>query len=139
MLELTELKELHDTGYDRGQITRDKASDDLIFYWISQWDDQLLSDSQLSYRGEFNILRKAGRQIMSDIHSNPVQVDFEPVDPDRDDGADIIDGLYRSSTRNNTSKEAFDNSVNESIVCGVGAWELINEYETNRNDRHHLE
>jgi hypothetical protein len=132
MLELKELKELHDSGYERGLTTRDKASDDLIFYWISQWDDQLLNDSQLSYRGEFNILRKAGRQIMSDIHSNPVQVDFEPVDPDRDDGAEIMDGLYRSSCRNNTSKEAFDNSVNESIVCGVGAWELVNEYETNR-------
>ena len=132
MLDIKELKEMHDTGYERGQTTRDKASDDLVFYHISQWDDQLLNNSQLSYRGEFNIIRKAGRQIMSDIHSNPVQVDFEPVDPDDDDGADIIDGLYRGSCRNNTSKEAFDNAVNESIVCGVGAWELVNEYETNR-------
>lgn len=138
-MELKELKELHDSGYDRGQTNRDRQSDDLVFYWISQWDDDLLNESQLAYRGEFNILRKAGRQIMSDIHSNPVQVDFEPKDPDNDDGADIIDGMYRTSCRNNTSKEAFDNAANEAIVCGVGAWELVNEYVTTRTGERNQE
>ena len=132
MLTLEQLKSLHDKAYNRGQDTRDRASDDLVFYWITQWDDGLLNDSQLAYRGEFNIIRKAGRQIMADIHSNPVQVDFEPADPSVDDGAELMDGLYRSSCRNNTSKEAFDNAVNEAIVCGFGAWELVNEYETSR-------
>ena len=130
-LELKQLLEMHDRAYDRGQTTRDKASDDLVFYWISQWDDNLLSESQLSYRGEFNIIRKAGRQIMSNIHANPVQVDFDPKRPDDDSGADLLDGLYRSDARVNSSKEAFDNAVNEAIVCGVGGWELYTEYETN--------
>ena len=131
MLDLDKLKKLHDKAYEKGQVTRDKASDDLMFYWVTQWDDTLLDTTQLQYRGEFNILRKAGRQIMSNIHANPVQVDFEPETEDDDDGGDIADGLYRSSCRVNTSKEAFDNAVNEAIACGVGAWELINEYKSN--------
>ena len=94
MLDLDKLKQLHDKAYDSGQQTRDKASDDLMFYWVTQWDDNLLDTSQLQYRGEFNILRKAGRQIMSNIHANPVQVDFEPTSDDPD-GADVMDGLYR--------------------------------------------
>ena len=130
MLDLDKLKKMHDKAYDNGQNTRDKASDDLMFYWVTQWDDTLLNTTQLQYRGEFNILRKAGRQIMSNIHANPVQVDFEPTTED-DDGGDIMDGLYRGSCRVNTSKEAFDNAVNEAIVCGVGAWELVNEYKSN--------
>ena len=132
MLDLDKLKSLHDKAYDCGQVTRDKASDDLMFYWVTQWDDTTLNATQLQYRGEFNILRKAGRQIMSNIHANPVQVDFEPTSEEDEDGADIMDGLYRSSCRINTSKEAFDNGVNEAIVCGVGAWELVNEYATNK-------
>jgi hypothetical protein len=130
MLDLDKLKQLHDKAYDSGQQTRDKASDDLMFYWVTQWDDNLLDTSQLQYRGEFNILRKAGRQIMSNIHANPVQVDFEPTSDDPD-GADVMDGLYRGSCRSNTSKESFDNGVNEAIVAGVGAWELVNEYKNN--------
>lgn len=131
-LNLTELKRLHDKGYNQGQITRERASDDMVFYWVTQWDDNILGESQLQYRGEFNILRKAGRQIMADLRSNVVQVDFEPKAQSRDDGADMLDGLYRSDDRINTTLESYDNATTESVVCGIGAWELYTEYETNR-------
>ncbi len=65
MLDLDKLKDLHDKAYDKGQLTRDKASDDLMFYWVTQWDDTTLNASQLQYRGEFNISRKAGRHILA--------------------------------------------------------------------------
>lgn len=131
-LDLTELKRLHDKAYQAGQVTRERASDDLVFYWITQWDDNLLGESQLQYRGEFNILRKAGRQISSDLRSNPVQVDFDPKDEEREDAADLLDGIYRTVDRKNTSIEAFDNAAGEQIVCGVGAWVLYTDYESNR-------
>lgn len=132
MLELKELKDLHDKAYTYNQITRERASDDMVFYHVTQWDDSLLGDSQLQYRGEFNILRKAGRQISSDLRSNPVQVDFEPKAESRQDDGDLIDGLYIAADRNNLSKESYDNAQSEMIVCGVGAWELYTEYESNR-------
>jgi len=132
MLELSELKELHDKAYNSGIITREQSAEDLAFYWVSAWQDNALDDSNLQFRGEFNILRKAGRQISGDLRSNPVQVNFDPKASSRDDGADLLDGLYRSDERTNTSIEAYDNASGEAIVAGVGAWELSTEYETNR-------
>lgn len=132
MLTLTKLKELHDKAYCYGQETRLRAADDMLFYWVTQWDDRTLGESSLQYRGEFNILRKAGRQIVADLRSNPIQVNFVPVSEEREDGADIIDGLYLTTDRANTSLEAYDNGVGEAVVCGVGAWELYTKYASNR-------
>lgn len=131
MLTLDELKKLHDKAYIYGQVTRDRASDDLVFYWISQWDDQLLQDAHLSYRGQFDVLRKAGRQIMSELRSNPIQVDFQPINEGRQDAAELLDGMYRKDDKSNSSIEAYDYSTQDSVVCGFGAWEMFNEYETN--------
>ncbi len=131
-LVLEELKELHDKAYNSGMITRERSADDLTFYWVSAWQDNALDGSNLQFRGEFNILRKAGRQISADLRSNPVQVDFEPKADSRDDGADLLDGLYRSDERTNTSIEAYNNASGESIVAGVGAWELVTDYVSNR-------
>ena len=132
MMDLEKLKELHDKAFLSGQDTREKAADDLVFARVSQWDDQLLSDSQLLYKGEFNILRKAQRQIMADLRNNEVQVDFVPIDDDRTDGADILDGLYRADDRRNQSQEAYDYASQEAVDCGFGCWELFTEYQSNR-------
>lgn len=123
---------MHDKAYNNGNDTRLKAADDTLFAWITQWDDTYLNESDLAYRGEFNILRKAMRQIITDLISNPVQVDFDPVDDTDDSGADIMDGMYRADMRNNTSQEAKKNANQEVIVCGVAAWELRNEYKSTR-------
>jgi len=126
-----DLLTLHDKAYNNGYDTRLKASDDMLFAWITQWDDTYLAESDLGYRGEFNILRKAMRQITTDLIANPVQVDFDPVDETDDSAADIMDGMYRADMRNNTSQEAKKNANQEVITCGVAAWELRNEYKTN--------
>lgn len=123
----------HDKAYNNGYDTRLKAADDMLFAWISQWDDTYLAESDLGYRGEFNILRKAMRQITTDLIANPIQVDFDPIDDTDDSAADIIDGMYRADMRNNSSQEAKKNANQEVITCGVAAWELRNEYKSNRN------
>lgn len=128
-----DLLTLHDKAYNNGYDTRLKAADDMLFAWISQWDDTYLAESDLGYRGEFNILRKAMRQITTDLIANPIQVDFEPIDDTDDSAADIIDGMYRADMRNNSSQEAKKNANQEVITCGVAAWELRNEYKSNRN------
>lgn len=130
-LTLDDLKRLHDANYEHNQVTRQKAADDRVFARVSQWDDGLLQDSQLYYRGEFNIIRKATRQITSDLRANPVQVDFAPLDDSREDGAEILDGLYLTDDRRNSTLESYANASDEAVDCGVGGWELITEYETN--------
>jgi len=133
-LELNELKTMHEKAYIANQIPRERASNDLVFYWITQWDDDILQSSQLAYRGEFDILRKAGRQILSDLASNPVQVEFTPINETRQDSAELADGLYRSGLQKNTSIEAFENAETENVVCGVGAWLLYTKYESRNID-----
>lgn len=132
MLTLKKLKKLHDLAYCYGQETRLRAADDLLFYWVTQWDDASLGETTLQYRGQFDVLRKAGRQIMADLRSNPIQIDFVPASESRDDGADILDGLYLTDDRANTTLESYDNAVGEAVVCGVGAWELYTKYASNR-------
>lgn len=131
MLELDDLKKMHDKAYDSNQVTREQASDDLVFYWVTQWDDQLLTESQLAFRGEFNILRKAGRKIMADLRSNPVQPDFKPKDESRNDDAEVMDGIYRADDRRLGSQEAYDYASQDAVVCGYGAWEIYTDYSTN--------
>lgn len=132
MLTLKKLKDLHDKAYCYGQDTRLRAADDMLFYHCTQWDDTVLGESTLQYKGQFDVLRKAGRQIIADLRSNPIQIDFVPKAESRDDGADLIDGLYLTDDRANSTLEAYDNGVAEAVVCGVGAWELYTAYASNR-------
>ena len=133
MLTLEDIKKMHDKAYTANQDTRQRASQDLLFYYITQWDDNTIQDSSLLFRGEFNILKKAGRQIMSDIDANPIQVDFEMEDDKDDSGAELADGLYRAVERDNTSLEVYEVGINEAIVCGFGAWYQCAEYKSMRN------
>jgi hypothetical protein len=131
-MELKQLQTLHEKAYNHGQDARQKAADDLVFYWVTQWGDEDLNTVPLQYRGQFDVLRKAGRQILSDLRSNPVQPDFKPVDESRNDDADILDGLYRAADRQLDSQEAYDYAQQDAVVCGFGAWEVFTEYATNR-------
>jgi len=121
---------MHEKAFAANQIPRERAANDLVFYWVTQWDDDVLQSSQLAYRGEFDILRRAGRQILSDLSANPVQVDFVPINETRTDSAELADGLYRAGLQKNTSIEAFENAETENVVCGVGAWLLYTKYES---------
>lgn len=131
-LELEEIKRLHEKAYTAGQVTREQASDDLVFYWITHWDDQTWSDSELEYRGEFDMIRSAGRDILSQLASNPVQNDFEAINDTPEEVADIADGLYRRDANHNDSIESFGVGEQEAVVCGYGAWILETKYKSNR-------
>jgi hypothetical protein len=133
-LSLEKLKKMHDKAFLANEATRERGADDLVFYWLTQWDDDILSESQLAYRGEFNILRKAGRQILSDLETNPVQVDFEPTDSTRTDAADVLDGIYRTDDNHNQSIDAYEVGKQEAVVCGAGAWKLYTEYKSLQSD-----
>lgn len=133
MLDLKEIKEAFDGDYEHNQTTRIKAADDLFFARVSQWDSSLLNESTLAYKGEFNIVRKATRHILADLRANPVSIDFEPKAESRADGAELLDGLYLSDDRTNTTMEAYENAMQEAVDCGIGGWERYTEYESRRD------
>ena len=58
-LKLLDLKRLHDKAFNSGQVNRERASNDLVFYWVTHWDDKLMQDIQMEYRGEFDMIRSA--------------------------------------------------------------------------------
>lgn len=124
-MELEDFKKLHDKAYTHNQVTRERASDDLLFYWITQWGDKFLESSTIQTRMEFNQIRKAGRKIITDLKTNPIQVEFQPVEGTDDLLADTVDGMYRADMRANTAIEAKENASVESMVCGFGAWEEV--------------
>lgn len=131
-MELEDLKRDFDKDFQHNEVTREQASDDLVFYLVTQWDDNLLSSSNLQYRGQFDILRKAGRQVLAHLNANPIQIDFEPLDQSREDGAELLDGIYRTDDMRNSSIEAYSLGKQEAVVCGVGAWMLYTKYESSR-------
>jgi hypothetical protein len=140
-LTLEDIKKNFDTDYTNNQTTRRNASDDLLFANVAgaQWDSTWGDDCQLSYRGEFDILRKARREVLADMRANPVQVNFEPKADSREGDADFLDGLYLTDDRGNTSIEAYDNAAQETVDCGIGGWKLRTEYEdTHSGERHQV-
>ena len=134
-LTLEEIKEKHDKAYQNGQDTRIKSANDLSFYYVTQWSDETLSETNLNYRGQFDVLRKAGRKILAEMYENEIHIDFEPVEDINDNASEVLDGLYRRDTNNNTHTEAEQAAVNEAVICGMGAYEITTEYKVVRKGR----
>lgn len=128
------IRKWFDTDYTFSQVTRERSAGDMAFFWITHWDDGLLADSPLLYRGEFDMLRRAYRDVMADMRANPIQADFHPIDGTDPNAAYLIDGIYRASSRRNTSKEAFDHASTEQIISGIGGWRIYTEYESDKEN-----
>lgn len=131
-LELDEIKRLHDRAYLANQQTRIKAADDRLFCLVSQWDSTLLQDSQLAYKGEFDIITKARREIRADLTVSQPQIEFHPTAETEEASAELLNGLYLSDDRHNASMEAYENAANETIDCGLGGWKIYTTWESNR-------
>ncbi len=134
-MELEDFKKLHDKAYLNNQTTRERAADDLVFYWITQWGEKHFQSSTIQIRMQFDQIRKAGRKIITDLKTNPIQVDFQPVDGTDDSLADTVEGMYRADMRNNIALEAKENASVEAMVCGFGAWEEITKEVTGKRGR----
>ena len=64
MLKLKEIMEYHDKAYDNNQSTRERAADDLVFYWVSQWSDSLFDSTDLEFRGSLIFYGKLGETLL---------------------------------------------------------------------------
>lgn len=129
-----QIMQRQDAAYTSGQHVRERSADDLLFSRLTQWDDTVLDFVGTEYRGEFNLIRRERRRLISEMRANPIQVNFRPVDGADPDAADILNGMYRTDMRNNRSKEAVDVAVGDQIDCGMGAWRLVTEYVSTEDD-----
>lgn len=113
---------------------RTSAQNDLFFCRISQWDDFLNDYTTLQYRGQFDVLRKEIRRVLSEMRKNPIDVMYRPLDGADPDAADVLMGMYRADMRSNASREAVNIAVRDQIEAGYGAWRLVTEYEDDSED-----
>lgn len=128
-----EIMARHDQAYTSSLDVRENGADDLLFSRVTQWDETL-DFVGTEYRGQFDLLRKEKRRLISEMRANPVSVEYRPNDGADPDAADILNGMYRTDMRSNRSKEAVDVAVNDQIDCGFGAWRLGTEYVSRDDD-----
>lgn len=130
---LQKILERQDCAWSATQDVRERASDDLIFARVTQWDDSL-DWCSLEYRGEFNLIWKERQRLISELRANQIAPSFKPVDGADPDSGDIYNGMYRTDMRDNCSKEAIDVATDDVIDAGFGAWRLVTEYVSSSND-----
>lgn len=130
---LQQILERQDCAWSATQDVRERASDDLMFARVTQWDDSL-DWCGLEYRGEFNLIWKERQRLLSEMRANQIAPDFRPVDGADPDAGDILNGMCRTDMRNNIAKEAIDVAVSDQIDGGYGAWRLATEYVSTNDD-----
>jgi hypothetical protein len=130
--DLAQLKEDFERDKAYNQDTRQEAQDLLHFYYISHYTDEWRNALPLKFQGQFDTIKKAGRKIISDLSSQDIQADFAPKDGTDPSLSNIMDRLFRTDARKNSSIEAFYNATLEQVPCGIGGWRLVNEWESDK-------
>ena len=134
-LELKKIKTLVDEGYSNNIVTRRDSADDMVFGWVTQWDDNMFNASDLRFRGEFNQIAKSIRDVIAEMRAMPVDITYAAVGMTTEEQADMMTGIYFTDAKKNMSQEAFFNASSEAITCGVGGWELYTDYETDDSEK----
>lgn len=131
-LSFKEICEMVERAKESGADNREKAANDLYFYWISHWSDEWRQAVPLKYMGQFDILRTAGRKIIGDLNANPIEATFAPKDGTDEELGEFLEQMYRTDNLSNSARYAVDNAMNECVPCGIGGWRLVTQYETDR-------
>lgn len=131
-MDLEEIKELVDDAEVSTDVTREEASDMLVFSRISQWDDDIGADVQTEFRGTFDYVKPKRNRILKDLWSNPVDIVFKPKDGADPDAADTLTGMFRADMQR--AEEARETAVQDQVDCGFGAFRFTTEYESNFDD-----
>ena len=71
-------------------VTREEASNMLVFARVSQWDDDIASDVLTQFRGTFDIVKKKRNRILGELWSNPIDITFKAKDGADPEGAETL-------------------------------------------------
>lgn len=117
---------------------RMQAVEDRRFYSVSgqQWEGPHGDQFANRARFEFNKVHLAVIRIFNEYRANRITVDFQPQDgsSEGDDMADTCDGLFRADEQRCSADEAYDNTFEEGVGGGFGAWRLRACYEDEEDD-----
>ena len=101
----------------------------------AQWEGPIGEQFENKPKLEVNKVHLAVMRIISEYRNNRITVDFVSKDgTDRDELADVCDGLYRADEQDSVANEAYDNAFEEACAGGFGAWRLRAEYEEDEDE-----
>jgi hypothetical protein len=95
----------------------------------AQWEGRLAEQFANKPRFEVNKVRLGCMRIINEERANPVDVKFIPRDGEADDDADLCNKLLRADEQDSCADEAYDNSNDEAVLGGFGAYRLRADYE----------
>jgi hypothetical protein len=131
-MDLEEIKEFYSDAEHSTSVTREEASDMLVFGRVTQWDGEFSENCQIEYRGTFDYIKPKRNRILKDLWSNPVDIVFKPKDGADPDAADTLTGMFRADMQR--SEEARETALQDQVDCGFGAFRFTTEYESKFDD-----
>lgn len=131
-MDFEEIRMLTSSAEASTSVTRDEASNMLIFGRISQWDDVYANSVLTEYRGQFDLIKPKRNRILAELYANPVSVGFKAKDGAKVEDAEVLDGMFRTDMI--ASEEALENSLMDQVDCGFGAFRFVTEYESSHDD-----
>jgi len=131
-MEHDKILELFKRAQSSTTATREEASQMLVFGRINAWDDDVGRDVLTEFRGNFPLVKAKRNHILSELWSNPIDVEFKPKDGASPEAAEILNGMYRHDMQ--ASEEAFKTATTDQVDSGFGAWRLCTQYESKFND-----
>jgi hypothetical protein len=116
---------------------------DRRFYSIcgAQWEGPLYDQYENKPRFEVNKIMLSVIRIVNEYRNNRITVDYVAKEGGSDALADTCDGLYRADEQDSVANEAYDNSFEEAVGGGFGAFRLRTAYEDEEdedNDRQRI-
>lgn len=109
---------------------------DRRFYSLAgaQWEGPVGEQFENKPRFEFNKVHLSVIRVINEYRANRITVAFEPPDGQDDKMSDVCAGLHRADEQSCVAEEAYDNTFEEGVGGGFGAYRLRAKYENEDDD-----
>jgi Phage P22-like portal protein len=101
-----------------------------VFIQGAAWEGDWGAQFENTLRVAVNKVGRGHDKIINDYRANRFTINFRPVSgKGTDDTAELLNGLLFADMHRSKGQQALDNAFNEGASGGMGAFQLINEYE----------
>ena len=130
-----------DLSYLHDRDNRLDAAQDLRFLAGDQWPANVRAERELQNRPVLTLNRLPGyvNQVVNDFKANPPAIKVVPADDNNNpDLIDIYNGIFSEIQYRSDSNSVFGNSFEHAVSCGMGAFRVVTEYESDLSFNQHL-
>lgn len=128
----TDMLERIDIDYEQSQSNQLESYNDRRFCFVNgaQWDGNIGLQFANRPKYEFNKIQLSVIRIYTEWAKNRFTVDFRPLNNVADaDTAERLQDLFRGDERDSNADEAYSTAFMEGISGGIGAIQILPEYE----------